>query len=208
MASSSALLKPPLTRPLYHRPFAYPGAGEAASSVTELGGSASVPPAPAPGGLNELTWFTVYGYVYDIEQPNPAGTTIQPFVNNVSAYIDFFPGYETEVFPAGFAVLVADLDHGDGTSGDTMVPIAPITARLTNGAVTSIVVGDPIGVELLADTPILNLDGPLFYHVRWRNVTYGGAPQAISNFAFQAPTFNTNLSITSPALVTYPYYGP
>lgn len=140
--------------------------------------------------LNELTWFTAVGYVYDVEQPNPSGTTSQPALLDVSAYVDFFPGNQTEAFQTGFAVEVADLDHGDGTSGNTMVPLAPITARLMNGALCAVAVGDPIGQELLAGTTILNLTSPLYYHVRWRNVTYGGALQAISNFAFLAPVGN------------------
>jgi hypothetical protein len=138
--------------------------------------------------LNELTWFTAVGYVYDVEQPNPGGVTNQPVLLNVSAYVDFFPGTQANSFPTGHAVLVADLDHGDGTSGDTMVPLAPITARLMNGALCAVAVGDPIGQQLLAGSTILNLASPLYYHVRWRNVTYGGAVQAISDFAFAAPT--------------------
>jgi hypothetical protein len=138
--------------------------------------------------LNELVWFTVEGYVYDVEQPAPSGTSIQPSLLDVSAYVDFFPGNATKSFQSGFVTEVLNLDHGDGTSGNTMVPLAPITARLLNGALCAIVVGDPIGQELLAGAALLNLALPLYYHVRFRNVTYGGATQAISNFAFLAPT--------------------
>lgn len=140
--------------------------------------------------MNELVWFNVVGYVYDVEQPNPSGTSTQPVLLDVSAYVNFYPGDQQQSFQAGFAVLVADLDHGDGTSGDTMVPLAPITARLINGALCAVAVGDPIGQELLAGAAILNLADPLYYHVQWQNVTYGGALQAISNFAFQAPVGN------------------
>lgn len=157
---------------------------------------------------NELTWFTVNGYIYDVEQPDPSGTSIQPELLNVSGYVDFFAGTEQESFPTGFAVLVSDLDHGDSTSGDTMVPLAPITGRLMNGALCTIAVGDPLGVELLSNTAILNLTNPMYYHVRFRNVTYGGAPQGISNFAFLAPTDATPVDITSPGLSRFAYGGP
>lgn len=157
---------------------------------------------------NELTWFTVNGYIYDVEQPNPSGITNQPELLNVSAYVDFFPGTQSEAFPTGFAVLVSDLDHGDGTSGDTEVPLAPITARLMNGALCAIAVGDPLGIELLSNSAILNLTNPLYYHTRFRNVTFSGAPQALSNFAFLASVDATSVDITSPGLTRYTYGGP
>lgn len=139
--------------------------------------------------LNSLAWFTVTGYVYDIEDPNPDTSATTPVLGTVSAYLDFFPGDQQSSFPAGYTVLVPNMNHGDGTSGDTMVPISPITGRLMNNQVCSIVVGDTPGVQLLANMAILELENPLFYHVRWRNVTFNqGTVQAISNFAFAAPT--------------------
>jgi hypothetical protein len=111
-------------------------------------------------------------------------------------------------------VLVANLDHGDDTSGDTMVPLAPISGRMMNGALSSIVIGDPPNVELLAGSTVLNLTEPLFYHVKFQNATWqGGVPFAISNFAFQAPTgqdSQTNLvgtpSTTGGSLAAGTYY--
>lgn len=159
-------------------------------------------------GGNFLTYFTVTGYVYDVEQPNPGSTSGLPLLLQPSAYVDFFPGTQTSSFPTGFTVLVFNLNHSDGTIGDTMVPLAPITGRLINGALVSIDIGSSFGVGLLANTPVLGLPNPLFYHVRFRNVTYGGAPQAISNFAFQAPTNSNSVSITSPSTPIFPYFGP
>jgi hypothetical protein len=52
------------------------------------------------------------------------------------------------------------------------------------------------------------LDEPLFYHVRYRNVTYGGALQRFSNFAFQAPVDATGVLLTSTTLTRYEYRGP
>jgi hypothetical protein len=169
------------------------------------------PPA-APGG-NSLTYFTVTGFWYDIEQPNPNSTLITPLLLNVNAYVDFIPR-----LPVGFSVFVSNLNHGDGTFGDTDVPIAPITGRLINGALTTIAVGDPLGVGLLANSPVLNLASQLaaigwsttglIYDVRFRNVTFGGANQVLSNFAFFAPPNAATISISSSLLQKLPYGGP
>lgn len=138
---------------------------------------------------NELTWITVQGYFYDVEQPDPSATSIKPQLLDVSAFVDFFPGTEQKPFPTGFYVTFPDLDHGDGTSGDTIVPLAPITARLMNGALCAIAVADPVGIELIANAAILGLVEPLYYHVRFRNVTFGGGGiEALSNFAYLAPS--------------------
>lgn len=146
---------------------------------------------------NQLSWLTVTGYVYDVEQQNPNASSITPELMQVFAYVDFFPGTQASVFPTGFTAFVANLDHLDGTSGDTEVPLAPITARLMNGTLSTIAMGDPPGVELLANTSILNLANPLYYHTRWRNVTFGGATQAISNFAWQATTSTPVTGLTA-----------
>lgn len=138
--------------------------------------------------MNELTWMTVNGFVYDVENPDDSGHSIQPQLLNVSGFIDFFPGTERSSFDGGFTVQLADLDHGDGTHGDTEVPIDAITARLMNGALCAIAVGDPVGIQLLADVPLLGLAEPLFYHTRWDNVTFGGGVKSLANFAWQATT--------------------
>jgi hypothetical protein len=160
-----------------------------------------------------LTYFTVTGYWYDVEQPDPGNTSIQPLLLDVNAYVDFIPR-----LPKGFAVLVAGLDHGDSTTGDTFVPIAPITGRLMNGALTSIAIGDPVGVELLSNSSALNLASQLtalawgtttlIYDVRFRNVTFGGATQVLNNFAFTAPVDTTAVNLTSAGLTRLPYAGP
>jgi hypothetical protein len=157
---------------------------------------------------NTLTWFTVTSYIYDVEQPLPSGTSEQPELANVSAFVDFFPGTQEKTFPAGFSTRVADLDHGDGTHGDTIVPLAPITGRLLNGSLRSLVIGDPVGVQLLANTTVLGLSEDLFYHTRFRNVTFGGAEQSLANFAWRASVDNTAVNLSSTTLQRFPYNGP
>lgn len=156
---------------------------------------------------NTLAYFTATGFIYDIEQPDPAGTTGTPVLADVSAYVDFYPGTESGPFPAGFALLVPDLVHGDATTGNTEVPLAPITGRLLNGALCSIAVGDPVGVGLLANSAFLGLP-ELLYHVRFRNVTFGGANQVISNFAFVAPVAAGTLDLFASTTHRFEYKGP
>lgn len=156
---------------------------------------------------NTLTYFRVDGSWRDIEQPIPSTAgSITPQENDPSLYVDFFPGFQSGAVEGGLTLYVPDYED----RGDTELAIAPITARAINGTLRSITVGDPVGVELPANTTFLGftVDDPLFYHVRYRNVTYGGALQRFSPFAFQAPTDNTGVRITKPSLVRYPYRGP
>lgn len=189
-------------RPLVYPVSDTPGAG---SSVAVLNTRKAL---TATMTLNHLSYFTAVGSFYDVEQPNPSGSTNIPMMDQVSGYVDFFPGTQSSVFPVGFAAYVPNLDHGDGTYGNTLVPLAPITGRMMNGQLCTIAMGDPVGVELVTDSWLLGLSSTLYYHVRFRNVTYGGALQALSNFAFPAPSNSSTLDITSPSLVRTTYVGP
>lgn len=156
---------------------------------------------------NSLTYFRVDATVLDIEQPLPSGTTIVPQLDDVSAYVDFFPGTLKEALQIGMSLLVPDFDRGGGVHGDTDIQLAPITGRLINGSLCTVAIGDPKGVDLVANSSVLALP-ELYYHVRFTNVTYGGAVQRISNFAFQAPTGATPVLLTSTTLARFPYAGP
>lgn len=154
---------------------------------------------------NSLTYFRVDGSWRDIEQPIPGNTgSIAPQENNVSAYVDFFPGLEKSAYEIGLAFLVPDYE----TFGDTELALAPITARAINGKLTSITKTDPIGAQLVSNAAWMDLGVDLFYHVRYRNVTYGGAIQRFSNFAFKAPVDSTPVRITSTTLERFDYRGP
>lgn len=177
-------------------------------------------PVPAAIGGNTLQYFNVTGFCYDVQQPDPTQLSAQPQLANVSAFVDFFPGNQNGPFPAGFSLIIPNMNHGDGTVGDTIVPLAPITARFLGGSLRTIVGGDPVGVLLLSNTSLLGLP-LLLYHVRFRNVTYGGATtqitpgqliqpasQVLTNFAFQASTDNTPVNLTGVNTVRLPYLGP
>lgn len=158
---------------------------------------------------NVLTWFTVKMFIYDVEQPLDAGTSEQPNLADVSGFVDFFPGSQSVAFPTGYSVIVPDLNHGDGTSGDTEVPLAPITGRTLNGALTSLVSGDPVGVELLDFSAILTGLSSLFYHVRFREMTWqDGTLFSLGNYAFQAPGNGSTLLLSSNTVTKFPYGGP
>jgi hypothetical protein len=156
---------------------------------------------------NTLQYFTVTGNFKDVEQPLPSGTSIIPTVQDVNGYVDFYPGTETEALATGLVVTVADLDLGAGMHGDTELPIAPITGRFIEGKLCTVAIGDPEGVGLLANSAFIGVTD-LYYHVRFRNVTYGGALQRLSNFAFLAPTDTTPVLLTSTTLDRLPYRGP
>lgn len=153
---------------------------------------------------NSLTYFRVDGAWRDVEEHIPSISGIAPQINDVSLYVDFFPGTEDVALAGGFTLYVTDYE----TYGDTELSLAPITGRTILGTLRTIAAGDPEGVELVANSAWLDLPEPLFYHVRYRNVTYGGAVQRLSNFAFEAPTTSTPVRITSPGLVRFPYRGP
>jgi len=50
-------------------------------------------------------------------------------------------------------------------------------------------------VRLLADTPLLELDGDLYYRVSFSEVVFNGQSGYISPFVFQAPTTDTELNL-------------
>jgi hypothetical protein len=168
----------------------------------------------------ELTYFTVTGFYYDIESPLTGGTTNADQFNGLTgAYITFWPRV-----PAGFTVLVTDLDLGSGNTGSTSISLPPITGRVmgtvVNGSpvweLCAINTADTPGIQLLANTtPISSYltaqsiqSGSLIYDVQFTQVTFAAENQSINNFAFTAPTTNTTICITDPSLETLPYAGP
>jgi microcystin-dependent protein len=54
-------------------------------------------------------------------------------------------------------------------------------------------------IRLLADTALLELDGPLFYHVAFTDVLFNGEPGYLSPFTFAAPDVDIDLNIADVA---------
>lgn len=158
--------------------------------------------------MTELTYFTTTGFFYDVEAPLTGGSTDQLQFLVISAFVTFTPRV-----PTGFTVQIADLDLGDGNTGSTSLAIAPITARIMSGQLSTIDVTDIPGIQLLANsTPISDFltaaeiqDGDLIYDVSFTHVTYAQAGQNLANFAFTAPTDATPVCITDPTLTRLPY---
>lgn len=158
---------------------------------------------------NSLTFFTADGYWLSASPPDPRGTDSTPRVLVVSALVDFIPRV-----PKGFSVFVDQLDN-DGIIADTSVSIPMITGRIWEGRLSTINVEDTPTVELLADTTVLGLSGRLpetggrlVYDVRFRDVVYAQATQALSNFGFYAPDAAVTVSLTDDQLERLPYGGP
>lgn len=169
----------------------------------------------------ELVYFPVSGNWYDIENPDPSGSSNQPLFQIVTGFVTFYPRV-----PIGFVAYIANLDlqTDPASSADTALAIAPIQARALSGQLETINVGDTAGIQLLANTaPIAtalatidpnwlkknNLtSGQLVYDVHFSSVIYAEAGQTITDFAFEAPTTNTAICLTDPNLVRLPYGGP
>ena len=97
----------------------------------------------------------------------------------------------------------------------TSVALAPITGRIYNGVLSTIDASNTVGIQLLANTtPIqtaLTAIGisSLIYDVQFSNVIYNlGATNALTPFAFTAPTSNTTVTLTDPNQTLLPYGGP
>lgn len=161
---------------------------------------------------NELTYFPVTGNWIDVENPSLTGSSSTPVSGIVSAFVLFTPR-----LPPGFVAYVTNLDNGLGVGYPTAVPITPIAARILSGQLETIDASDTVGVQLLANTAILNLAAQgitnLIYDVSFSQIVFaennlipGWQPQ-LTNFAFTAPTTNTPICITDPNLVQLAYGG-
>jgi hypothetical protein len=56
-------------------------------------------------------------------------------------------------------------------------------------------------IRLLADTPVLELAGPLFYRVTFTDVVLNGRPGVINPFTFQAPTSDVEINLITVGAV-------
>jgi len=128
----------------------------------------------------ELVYFDVVQPLVQVVQTNDeSGHT--PEVHTVSAIVTFTPSI-TEVQSADLGATVM---------------LRPITGRIVNGELKAID-GTP-GIELLANTTELGIDGPLTYRVDYSRVVFDGGNRAISSFRFQAPTEATTIDLNTVA---------
>ena len=168
----------------------------------------------------ELTYFTVTGFYYNVENPLSSGSTnADQFIGDTGGFITFTPRV-----PAGFTVLVSNLDLGSGQTGSTAISLPPITGRIyptvvsgqTVWQLATINTTDSLGIQLLANSSIISTyltaqgiqGGSLIYDVSFTEVMFAGGDQMIQNFAFTAPTSNTTVCITDPSFTRLPYQSP
>ena len=164
----------------------------------------------------ELTYFTCTGFFYDVESPLTSGSTNADQFNPISgAFVTFTPRV-----PAGFTVLISNLDLGSGNAGATAVALPPITGRVIysgfEGQLCTINPSDTPGIKLLSNSSVISTyltaqgiqSGQLIYDVTFTQVTYAGDNQTITPFAFAAPTDSTGVCITDPTFNRLPYVAP
>ena len=149
---------------------------------------------------NSLTYFTVTGHWYAVEASDPAGSDNIPEINPIYAFVTF-----TARLRPGTVLNIGDYSRPDTTTGTTAIALAPVQGRILEGELQVIDRGNTPDIQLVANTPMLGLTKPLIYDVTFTKVTYAGANQSISNFAFTAPTDTTTIDLTDPALARLPY---
>lgn len=160
---------------------------------------------------SELTFFTVTGHWYDVENTLTSGATNTPQTMYVSAFITFTPR-----LPPGTTLYVADfdistLDQSGGTTANSAIVITPITGRILEGELQVINRDDTADVQLVANTPNLcdSTGVPLptlIYDVAFDKVAYAGVLGKMANFAFTAPTTTgQTIDLTDPALTRLEY---
>jgi hypothetical protein len=167
------------------------------------------------GQSDDPVYFTVNGFYYAVQQVDQDSNTSTPnFTGMTGGFITFTPRV-----PEGFTILTY-VSLGGGNIGTAAIALTPIQGRIipvaagdegTVWQLCAITVDDAVGVQLLANTPIVSdylasqgID-QLIYDVSFTQVTYAGDDQSVKPFAFVAPTFGTSVSITDPGFETVPY---
>ena len=125
--------------------------------------------------------------------PSPIGFLAAPIV----ARIDADGVLKLRVEPDGDRDDFASLAAFPGTGNTAKVYFAINTQTFYRWNGSAYVPTYPYApVRLLADdTELLDLPGPLFYRVTFSDVIYNGAPQYIPPLTFQAPSYDTEISL-------------
>jgi hypothetical protein len=140
--------------------------------------------------MTEPTYFTVVGDFRAFIADGTADGDANPDSSAISATVTFKP-----LVNSGDVILATD-----ATPRPTGFIPAPVVATIgTDGRLKlrTTANGDyPFTpVRLLANSPLLELDSPLFYTVSFTAVTYGGISGSISPFTFEAPDADIELNL-------------
>lgn len=149
---------------------------------------------------NELTFFEVSGHYYDVESPQTSGSTNELQFLVVSALVVFTPR-----LAPGAIEYISNLDIGNSESANVSLAIAPVHAAIRDGELQTINDDGTPGVQLLSNSAILGLTGPLIYDVSFIDVVYASGLHILSNFAFVASTDDTPVDLSDPTLTRLPY---
>jgi hypothetical protein len=145
---------------------------------------------PQLGSLSATVTFTPMINDGDVilatdADPRPTGFIAAPIV----AKIDTDGILKLRVDPDGIRTNAANVAAFPGTGSITRVYFAQDTSkfyRWNGSGYAETYSYTP--VRLLANTPLLELDGPLYYKVTFTNVVYNRRPGLINSFTFEAPT--------------------
>jgi hypothetical protein len=145
-------------------------------------------------GANGGPWTALFtGALANMQQPQmtPDPTNLTTSSGEAAVTVDeLVPGATSRVGPAA-------------------IPLPPRAGRIwTTGQLCSINATDSPGVELLSDMPELGITFGLIYDVTFDAVSYNDAIRGLAPFAFTAPTDNTPVCITDPALTKLPWQPP
>ena len=126
--------------------------------------------------------------------PSPIGFLAAPIV----ARIDIDGRLKLRVEPDGDRDDFANVAAFPSTGNTAKVYFSIATQTFYRWTGSAYAVTYPYAeVRLLADTALLDLDQPLFYNVAFTEVIFNGAPGRIKPFRFQAPSYDTEVSLIS-----------
>jgi hypothetical protein len=93
-------------------------------------------------------------------------------------------------------------------TADTAIAIPTLQARIWDGVLSTIDRVDTAGFQLLSNTAILNIGGPLHYDISFTQVTYNGVGQTIAPFGITASADDTAQCLTDPNADLIAYVPP
>lgn len=155
------------------------------------------------GAGNVIVTSTAAPATYSVEFTGDLGNTFMaPIVGDASLLLN--------AQGAGYCEITVTTSSAgsDQVVASTAISLPPLTARIYMGVLSTIDYGDTPGFNLVANTPVLGLTGPLIYDVTFDNVTFNGTNQVLAPFAFTAPVDNTAIDLTDPGLALLPYEAP
>jgi hypothetical protein len=124
--------------------------------------------------------------------PRPTGFVAAP----IPARIDTDGRLKVRVDPDRDKITVANYAALPGSGNSTKIYVTADTQLAYYWSGSAYVVTDNyVPVRLLADTPLLELTGDLWYTVSFTNVQYNGRKGQINSFDFQAPNSDTVINL-------------